>query len=167
MSMKCFFCGKTVYPAEKVTHDGKIFHNFCFTKYNKKMQLEDKFVKQAEYYKNPDVKPSYYRVADVDNGQGARMSTSTQDEISNRDKLIEQERREAEKLGIKNLPVNPDAQVEPKPVEQPKPAPVQQPQPVEQPKCECAKETPKFCSQCGSKLEVGARFCSQCGHKIN
>lgn len=26
--------------------------------------------------------------------------------------------------------------------------------------------SPKFCSQCGSKVNVGDRFCSQCGHSL-
>lgn len=93
---KCFFCGKEVYPAEKVQQDGKIFHNTCFGTYRKQQQIEYKHTKQQEYYKKADVVPSYYRVANAETGEGARMTAGVDDEAERR-RIIEEENKFLEK----------------------------------------------------------------------
>ncbi|KAL7719909.1 LIM zinc-binding domain-containing protein [Entamoeba marina] len=94
---KCFLCSKSVYPAEKVQSDGKVFHNVCFQTYRKQQQLEYKHTKQCEYYKQADVKPAYYRVADKDSGAPQRMSTGEEEE-ENKQRIVQEEQKTLERI---------------------------------------------------------------------
>ena len=77
---KCHLCGKEVYPAEKKQMDGKVFHNTCFLTFKKQQQQQYKETFQGEYYKEADVRPQYYRVADKDSGLPARMVSSAEEQ---------------------------------------------------------------------------------------
>ena len=77
---KCHLCGKDVYPAEKKQVDGKVFHNTCFLEFRKREQQSYKETHQSEYFKEADVRPAYYRVADKDRGLEARMVSSKDEE---------------------------------------------------------------------------------------
>lgn len=63
---------------------------------------------------------------------------------------------------IEEIKKNPEASAEPEaPQNTPEPAVI-----VEEPENVITSQTPKFCGECGAKLESGVKFCGSCGSKI-
>lgn len=92
---KCHHCGKRVYHAELMRHEGMIFHNMCFGIWNKQQKQREAdernrrecarrpfFQKKNSHLlltttsytrKEDTVSPAYYRVADPASGTPERM----------------------------------------------------------------------------------------------
>ncbi|ELP90699.1 hypothetical protein EIN_024080 [Entamoeba invadens IP1] len=92
---KCTLCNKEVYPAESMNRDGKIFHSRCFNLWKKQQQLEQKH--KQEYYKTPEVRPQYFRVADPSTGKPEAMVAGVDDE-ENMKKINQEENEFLEKM---------------------------------------------------------------------
>jgi gelsolin len=75
-TVKCEYCGKSVFFAEEQRCDNKVYHIQCFGKY-KKDEIQDNLRGRNVMYEKPaDVQPAYYRTAD---GSGlSRMESGSE-----------------------------------------------------------------------------------------
>jgi hypothetical protein len=64
MSWQCVACGKSVFHAEKMETDGKIFHANCHAKWVADQKATGKGAWGGKYDNSADVQPAYYRTAD-------------------------------------------------------------------------------------------------------